>query len=195
MVEQTMTWLWILGAVLLAIVIVVAIVPRRVSYSESIVIAAPAREIYDHIRFQSRLMRWSAWPTETGSACTCEGTDGAIGARAVFLTKKGARFGQQEVTRLVPDRAVELVLTSKGPPQRPVVTFDLEPVTAETTRVTLRFDNRITPPFNVILRVAGIVRWTRAMHVKDLAGLKAYAEPPHRTYAGVSATELGAIAA
>jgi len=185
-----MSWLWVIGAVVLLIVIVVVAVPRRVSYAESAVVGASSTDLYDHIRLQSRLMRWSAWPTETGSACSCEGVDGEVGARTVFLTKTGQRFGHQEVTELVPGRRVVLALTSKGPPQRPVVAFDLEPLAEEQARVTLSFDNYIIPPFNVILRVAGIVRWTREMHRKDLAGLKAYAEPPHRTYAGEPATEL-----
>jgi hypothetical protein len=55
--------------------------------------------------------------------------------------------------------------------------------------VRLEFDNTITRPFNVVLRLAGVTRWTRAMHRKDLAGLKRYAEPPHRTYTGDPAPE------
>lgn len=190
-----MSWLWIVGAIVVLTLIVGIAVPRRVRYTEEAVIAASAPELYDHIRFQSRLMRWSAWPTETGSACACEGVDGEVGARTVFFTKARKRFGQQEVTELVPNRRVVLVLASKGPRQQPVVSFDLDPLGPNETRVTLGFDNRIMPPFNVILRLAGIVRWTREMHRKDLAGLKAYAEPPHRTYAGEPATELTALAA
>jgi hypothetical protein len=163
--------------------------PRRVSYTEEMVVDAPVGEIYDHIRFQERLMRWSAWPSETGSACACEGPDGEVGARTVFFTKTGARFGHQEVTALEPGRRVELRLESKGPPQRPVLAFELEPLGDSRTRVTLRFDNRIAWPFNAVLRLAGVVRWTREMHRKDLAGLKRYAEPPHRTYTGEPATE------
>lgn len=64
------------------------------------------------------------------------------------------------------------------------------PLAPGRTRVHAHFDNAIRRPFNLILRVAGIVRWTRAMHRKDLAGLKRYAEPPHRTYAGEPAGEL-----
>jgi hypothetical protein len=70
--------------------------------------------------------------------------------------------------------------------------FELQPLGDDRTRVLLHFDNEIPRPFNLLLRVAGIVRWTRGMHVKDLQGLKAYAEPPHRTYAGDVAHELPA---
>ncbi len=108
-----------------------------------------------------------------------------IGARTVFVTKAGKRFGHQEVTGLEPERRVELALTAlAGPPQRPVLTFELEPLGPARTRVVLRFRNTITRPFNVLLRVFGVVRWTRAMHNKDLDGLRRYAEPPRQTYAG-----------
>jgi hypothetical protein len=173
-----------LAAVAGALAAVVAAVPRRVRYSEEIRISAPRASIYDHIRFQARLMLWSAWPSETGSSCACEGVDGEVGARTVFFTKSGERFGHQEVTALVPGRRVELRLESKGPPQSPVLTFDLEDLDGGQTLVRLEFDNQIARPFNLFLRIAGVVRWTRAMHRKDLAGLKAFAEPPHRAYTG-----------
>ena len=184
---------WVLGslvALIAAGVVAAFIVPRRVEYAETVEIAAPVGAIYDHIRYQERLMRWSAWPSETGSGCTREGVDGTIGARTVFFTKAGKRFGDQEVIALEPNRRIELRLTGKGPPQEPVLAFELEPLAPEMTRVRLVFNNRIARPFNVVLRLAGIVRWTREMHRKDLHGLKNYAETPHRTYTGEPATEL-----
>jgi hypothetical protein len=79
---------------------------------------------------------------------------------------------------------VELALFSKGPPQRPVLRFDFVPLTGSRTEVRLIFQNTFWRPFNVILRLAGIVRWTRKMHLKDLDGLKRYSEPPFLTYIG-----------
>jgi len=185
-----MEWLIAAGVIFVAIGLIVAVTPRYVRYTETLDIAAETDEVYDHIRFQQRLMRWSAWPSETGSDCACEGIDGEVGARTSFFTKKGERFGFQEVTALVPGRRIEMVLKSKGPPQRPKLAFDLQVLADGRTRVDLQFDNQIARPFNVLLRVIGVVRWTRDMHRKDLRGLKAYAEPPHRTYDGDEAVEL-----
>lgn len=113
-----------------------------------------------------------------------EGPDGKVGAQTVFFGKAGKRFGHQQVTALEPGRSVTLVLTSKGPPQAPAITFLVEPLGASRTRVRLQFSNRLMPPFDLALRLAGIVRWTRALQRKDLQGLKRFAEPPHRTYPG-----------
>lgn len=104
---------------LLALVAVIgllsALSPTRVAYTEEILIDAPVRDVYDDIRLQEHLMRWSAWPQETKSTCTVEGPDGEIGAKTAFFTK-GKRVGHQEIVRLQQDQVVEMVLFGPGPP-------------------------------------------------------------------------------
>ena len=46
------------------------------------------------------------------------------------------------------------------------------------------FVNELPRPFNAIWKFAGLTKWTREMHRKDLAGLKAFAEPPHKDMTG-----------
>ena len=170
---------------------IIWLTPSAVRYTENIVINAPAHILYDNIRLQTRLMQWSAWPSETVSTCALENTDGEVGARTVFFTK-GQGFGYQEVSRLIEGQSVELSLFSKGPPQKPVLIFHLTKLTESQTEVCLDFENSIERPFNFILRLAGIVRWTRKMHRKDLEGLKRFSEPPYLNYIGqpVSSAEF-----
>lgn len=192
MLSEPLYWLLLLGVVP---ALCLWFTPTRVRYTETLVIDAPARDLFDNIRLQSRLMEWSAWPSETGSTCSCENTDGEVGARTVFFSKN-KRFGHQEVTRLVDGQIVELALFSKGPPQKPVLQFELVSLSTSQTEVCLTFDNTISHPFNVILRLAGIVRWTRKMHLKDPQGLKRYSEPPFLTYEGkpvVAASDHSAL--
>jgi hypothetical protein len=181
---MSLTIVTILGLVFTGILVAVWLTPTTVYYTETILIDAPARDLYDHTRFQARLMEWSAWPSETGSTCTGENADGMVGARTVFFSK-GKRFGYQEVTRLVEGKSVELRLFSKGPPQKPVLIFDFVSISDSRTEVRLIFQNTFSRPFNVILRLAGLVRWTRRMHLNDLEGLKRYSEPPFLTYTGL----------
>jgi uncharacterized protein YndB with AHSA1/START domain len=179
--------------VIASVAAAVILTPREVAYVETVSIGAPVAEVYDNIRYQDRLMRWSAWPSETRSECAVEGPDGDVGARTIFLRAGGKeRFGYQEVTALDPARRVELRLTSKGPPQNPSLAFELSPTLGGQTEVVLRFRNTIPRPFNLILRLVGVVRWTRAMHKKDLRGLKRFSEPPHVTYAGTPVRDLAA---
>jgi uncharacterized protein YndB with AHSA1/START domain len=167
--------------VLLGIGIVVAVfwVPKLVNYFERIDVHAPVSLVYDAIRHQEQLMRWSAWPSATNSTCACEGEDGTVGAKTVFFSK-GKRFGYQVVSALNANQSVSLRLSSAGPPQDPTLTFVLEPTSPQTTRVHLLFENQIARPFQVLLRVFGIVRWTRSMHRKDLEGLKRFCEAASR---------------
>jgi hypothetical protein len=173
----------IFGILVFLIVLIVLLIPTKVQYTESVIIDASASDLYDNTRLQERLMEWSSWPSETKSTCSLENLDGVLGARTVFFSK-GQRFGYQEVTNLVEGQSVELKLESKGPPQNPVLRFDFIPLGDKRTEVKLVFNNTLSRPFNVILRIAGIVRWTRKLHLKDLQGLKKYSEPPYLTYVG-----------
>ncbi|MEL6689301.1 MAG: hypothetical protein AAFP28_03190, partial [Pseudomonadota bacterium] len=129
------------------------------------------------------LMRWSAWPKETKSTCTVEGADGETGAKTVFFTK-GIRVGHQEVVSLKENEEVVLTLVGPGPPHKPKLTFELRPESDRRTRVLAHFVNELPRPFNAIWKFAGLSKWTREMHQKDLAGLKAFSEPPHRDMNG-----------
>ncbi|GJD93609.1 hypothetical protein [Methylobacterium iners] len=161
------------------IAVLSALAPVRVAYTEEIIVEAPIRDVYDDIRIQEHLMRWSAWPKETKSTCTVEGADGQIGAKTAFFTK-GKRVGYQEVVSLKEDQEVALVLHGPGPPHRPELTFELRALTEHRTQVLAHFVNELPRPFNAIWKFAGLSKWTREMHRKDLAGLRAFSEPPHR---------------
>lgn len=163
-------------AILIVSVGIVLLTPRIVEYVETIDIEGPSGRVYDAIRLQHDLMQWSAWPTETGSNCQVEGEDGRIGVPTVYFDTKGQSFGHQEVTALDDGHYVSFRLESKGPPHRPTLDFHLIPVGSDGTRVVLAFRNDITPPFHVVLRLLGVVRWTREMHLKDLNGLKRFVE-------------------
>jgi|GEM_PF-1381192 len=175
----------VIGCIALLVIVLSALSPTKLEYTESIVINAPVGDVYDDIRFQDRLMRWSAWPKETKSKCavdtghTIEGVDGAVGTRTVFFSK-GKAMGFQEILSLKPNHSVSFTLEGAGPPHFPTMVFELEELPTGQTRVDLNFTNRMPPPFNLIWNFAGISKWTRKMHVKDLQGLKAFSEPPHK---------------
>lgn len=174
----------IVGCLALIVILLSALSPTKLEYEESITINAPSWQIYDDIRLQQRLMRWSAWPKETKSRCAVdisnavEGEDGTVGTRTVFFSK-GKAMGFQELQSLQLNHSVSFTLEGAGPPHFPTMVFTLEEVDEDNTQVVLSFINRMPRPFNLIWNFAGISRWTRSMHVKDLAGLKAFSEPPH----------------
>ncbi|MEM1301166.1 MAG: SRPBCC family protein [Pseudomonadota bacterium] len=167
----------VLGVVAL-VALLSALAPTKVEYTEEITVDAPATQVYDDIRLQEHLMRWSAWPKETNSTCTVEGADGETGTKTVFFTK-GKRIGHQEIVSLKENQEVVLTLVGPGPPHKPKLTFELRLDGTARTRVMAHFVNELPRPFNAIWKFAGLSKWTREMHRKDLAGLKAFSEPPH----------------
>lgn len=183
------TAVWIAAMAIAGFVLLVttlsALAPTRVEYTETIVVDAAVSDVYDDIRLQDRLMRWSAWPRETQSTCAVDtggavdGRDGAVGARTVFFSK-GKRIGHQEIVALQNSAEVAMTLVGPGPPHRPSMRFALTPDGPARTRVDLHFVNALPRPFNAIWRFAGLSAWTRRMHRKDLEGLKRFSEPPHR---------------
>ena len=175
--------LYIMLGLLAVIALLSALSPTKVEYTEEITVDAEVKDVYDDIRLQEHLMRWSAWPKETKSTCTVEGTDGETGTKTVFFTK-GKRVGHQEVVRLKENEEVVLTLVGPGPPHKPKLTFELHNKSDGRTRVMAHFVNELPRPFNAIWKFAGLSKWTREMHRKDLAGLKAFSEPPHRDMNG-----------
>ena len=175
----------VIGCLSLLVIALSALAPRKVEYEESIIINAGISDVYDDIRLQARLMRWSAWPKQTQSKCavdtgaTLDSEDGTVGARTVFFSK-GKRFGHQEIQSLQASHSITFTLEGGGPPHFPTMRFQLEAINDHQTRAILHFINRLPPPFNAIWRFAGLSKWTRTMHVKDLQGLKAFSEPPHK---------------
>ena len=172
----------VLGLVAL-VALLSALAPTRVEYTEEITVDAPVDNVYNDIRLQEHLMRWSAWPKETKSTCTVEGADGETGTKTVFFTN-GKRVGHQEVVRLKENEEVVLTLVGPGPPHKPKLTFELRAEGEGRTRVMAHFINELPRPFNAIWKFVGLTKWTREMHQKDLAGLKAFSEPPHRDMNG-----------
>lgn len=173
--------LGIVGTLMATVSLLSLLSPTRVEYTEEILIAAAPNEIYDDIRFQDRLMRWSAWPKETGSTCSVDeakSTDGTLGARTAFFSK-GKQVGFQEIVDLKENSEVTLTLEGPGPPHEPTLRFTIAQHEDNRSRVTAHFINKLPRPFNAVWKFAGMSKWTREMHRKDLEGLKAFSEPPH----------------
>jgi hypothetical protein len=167
-----------LGVIALAIGIVVFVVSNKVHYQESIAIAAPLHRVFAAVQCQQDLMRWSAWPAATQSTCRLVGADNQVGATIEFL-KNGKVQGSQTITDLKLNERVTVALSDPSPfGQKPCVTFHVRALSDAQTEVVLEFNNTIRRPFHLLLKLIGVVRWVREMHLKDLAGLKAFCEAP-----------------
>ncbi|MEM9933857.1 MAG: hypothetical protein AAF824_09605, partial [Bacteroidota bacterium] len=57
--------LGIISGLVVAVILLILFLPKKVQYIETITVKAPISKVYDAIRFQQQLMEWSAWPPET----------------------------------------------------------------------------------------------------------------------------------
>lgn len=166
----------VLAAVTAIIAILSLAISHRVHYREKIDIEAPLDKVFAAIRSQEDLMVWSAWPAATNSTCRVIGADNQVGTTIEFLSK-GKITGSQTVTEIVPEERIKVSLSDPSPfGQRPYVIFHVRPLGESRTEVSLEFNNTIRRPFHLLLKGAGIVKWVRGLHCKDLAGLKAFCE-------------------
>ena len=165
------------GGIIVALILLIILLPKRIQYIETITVQAPISKVYDAIRFQEQLMVWSAWPTETQSDCLVKNMDGTIGAQTVY-SKNGKEFGYQEVTGLVENEKVDFYLKSYVAPFEEDVrlSFILKELPDKHTEVNLWFNELLKKPHFLIAYLGGIVKWIHQMHLKDLSGLKQYAE-------------------
>ena len=163
---------------LTAVIILIIVLPKKVQYIENITVNTDIEKVYDAIRYQEQLMKWSAWPSETNSLCAVKNVDGQIGAQPIFMNKKGKQFGYQEITHLVPNEKVSFFLKSDVAPFEEDVRlhFILQSFNGQQTQVNLWFDETLKKPQFLIAYIVGITKWVHKMHLKDLAGLKKYVE-------------------
>ena len=161
-----------------ALILLIWLLPKKVQYIETITIDAPISKVYDAIRYQEQLLEWSAWPTETNSLCEVKNNDGVVGAQTIYMNQKGKQFGYQEVTDLVENEKVSFYLKSFVAPFEENVEMDfiLKKVADNRTEVSLWFDESLKKSAFLIAYFGGIIKWVHGMHLKDLAGLKKYVE-------------------
>ncbi|MEM7341659.1 MAG: SRPBCC family protein [Actinomycetota bacterium] len=153
-------------------------------WTETIDIDAPTEEVFDAMLDQDRVMAWSAWPEATGFTCSVEGDSTSPGSEIVFRDKKGTIQGRQRIIA-VEGRRVRNQLQNRGPFGRtmtPTVTFEATPLDERCTRAALEFEADVPLPAGVRHLVqAGMSRWVRRLHVRDLEMLKSHVESRHTT--------------
>ncbi len=170
--------LGVISGLLVSIILLVWLLPHKVQYIETIVVNAPASKVYDAIRFQEKLMDWSAWPPETNSLCEVNNEDGVPGAQTIYMNQKGKKFGYQEVIGLVENEKVSFYLKSFVAPFEEDVRMDfiLRELSQTETEVNLWFNETLKKPAFLIAYFGGIIKWVHSMHLKDLMRLKEYVE-------------------
>jgi len=167
---------YFLIAVVLLLVAGAYLLPQKVPVERSVVIDAPAGEIFPYLNSAQRSAAWSPWlGLDPAVALTYEGPAEGVGNRLIWRSDNpDVGSGRQEITLSTPDERVESSLDfgNMGTAQ---AWFALVPEGAGT-RVTwgLNADMGMNP----IGRWMGLMmdRWVGADYERGLANLKALVE-------------------
>ena len=168
----------IIGIVVLAAVLVVIayFLPRNVSVSRSIEIAAPPAAIYPLVSDLRKMNSWSPWAERDPDAeYTFTGPAEGVGQTMNWKSDNpNVGSGSQTITMLEPDSAVQTALDF-GPEGTAAASFNLVP-DGQTTKVTWGFNTDLG--LNPVSRYFGLMfdGWIGPDYEQGLANLKELSE-------------------
>ncbi len=140
-----------IGLLLLVLLIIVAVLafiaPTQLNVEKSTVINAPANRIFPLVKSLKEREAWSEW-NRTLDDMTTEiiGTDGTVGAKAVWKSVKGGN-GEQEIMAITPNKQVDTKLRFEGRDDADASVI-LESVDGGT-KVTWTLASETSRPFNI----------------------------------------------
>lgn len=165
-----------IAVIFVALVVVAFLLPRNVTVTRSIEIAAPPSVIYPLISDLRRADEWSPWlELDTDAEITFTGPSDGVGQTMNWQSENpDVGSGSQSITMLEPDSKVETALDF-GDRGTATASFGLDPE-GGATKVTWGFATDLG--FNPVERYFGLMfdEWIGADYENGLAKLKTVAE-------------------
>ncbi len=102
------TFLYILAAIVLLVVILALIAPKTYDVNRSIVVNKPVSQVFDFLKYLKNQDQWSPWEKkDPNMKKDFEGTDGEVGATSKWEGNKEVGMGEQEIKRIVENEVIE----------------------------------------------------------------------------------------
>jgi len=101
------TFLYILGAIVVLIMILAMIAPKSYDVSRSIVINKPLTDVYSYLILLKNQDNWSPWAEkDPNMKKTFTGTDGEVGFVSTWVGNNEVGDGEQEITGFVENEVI-----------------------------------------------------------------------------------------
>lgn len=101
------TFLYILLAIVLLIVILAIIAPKGYEVSRSITVDKPLQEVFNYLKFLKNMDDWSPWAEkDPNMKKTFTGTDGEVGCVSAWVGNKDVGEGEQEITGITENKEI-----------------------------------------------------------------------------------------
>lgn len=153
-----MHWLYYVFYAALAVALFPYIVglflPRRFAVAHEVVVAKPAREVFDFMRMLKNQERYNTYAqADPGMKIEYRGTDGAVGAVAVWNSDdRNVGKSEQEIKAIEDGKRIEIEIRFKEPFRSvdPIVT-EIEALAPNETRIRNTYRGKIRYPYNLLV--------------------------------------------
>ncbi len=147
------TLLYILAGIVLLLLILAVLAPKKYDVSRSIVIDSPRDKIFTVLRSLKQQDEWSPWAKRDPNMLKeYRGTDGEVGSVSYWKGNKEVGEGEQEITKIVDGERVEGNLRFLKPwKSESDCYFVTEDADAGKTKVTWGFSGKNKFPFSIMM--------------------------------------------
>lgn len=149
-----MIFLYILAAIVVILLLLVAFAPKKYNVNRSITIQKPRAEVYQYLKLLRNQDHWSPWmKRDPDMKQTFTGEDGTIGFTSHWESDhKQVGSGEQEIASLEENKRIESALRFLKPwKSESMGYFGLDDADGGATQVTWGFYGTHKAPLNVMM--------------------------------------------
>ena len=147
------TFLYIVLAVVILIVVLAMIAPKSYDVNRSITINKPVPAVFEYLRYLKKQDDWSPWgKRDPNMKKEFEGVDGTVGAISKWAGNKEVGEGEQEIMRIVDNEVIESRLRFFKPWKSESDAYlKVKEEAADSTTVTWGFSGNNKFPMSIMM--------------------------------------------
>ncbi|EAR14439.1 MULTISPECIES: SRPBCC family protein [Robiginitalea] len=169
-----MTFIYILAAILVLLIILYLIAPARYDVSRNILINRPPAVVFEYLKYLKNQDEWSPWAKrDPDMKKEYRGTDGTVGFVSSWEGNKEVGAGEQEITRIQEGSRIESELRFLKPWKSTSDAYiEVEPAAGDATRVRWGFSGQNGFPMRLMMLVMSMDKMVGKDFEEGLASLK-----------------------
>ena len=148
-----MIFLYIVMAILIIIIVLAVVAPKKYQVERTIEINKPLAEVFHYIKHIKNQDNWSPWKKKDPTMKQeFFGEDGTIGFIAKWVGNKKVGEGEQEIKNIIENSRLESQLRFLKPWKSESDAFiDVKEIDAESTEVIWGFSGNNKVPMNIMM--------------------------------------------
>lgn len=146
--------LYVIIGLVLIVLIVAGIMPKKMSLESEVVIAKPIAEVYNYVKMIENQKYYSKWVMlDPNVKVTYHGTDGTVGAYSSWeSTMDEVGVGEQEIIGMVENERIDYELRFKVPFEATDTAYTtFEAIDSTHTKVVNGFRSKMPFPMNIMM--------------------------------------------